>query len=271
MQAVDRSAPAKDPIWGYWIPEPALLLGPQERTRVNRYIMNWLRVRPAWLYMLRMSSSSARKVSSQSWRTFFNGVPDDPSNITRSGRRIQEIKSIFGDFFAEAALDPSTQAPVPWFRYNISEINGSVASLVLWEMFDLGFRYELLALDRFFRPNLSHREEARRVEFLSRIFPGNDIYAVVSLPTADSPGLSAKYPHRRVHSLNAFRDVLLRWAWCPEEITQSAPLHPGSTTAEIEAMEYRLASFYVNQFFLTAGRAPLVPHLTPFQVRQVAS
>ena len=134
---------------------------------------------------------------------------------------------------------------------------------MLWEMFELGFRYELLALDRFLRPMFNRREEARREEFLSRIFPGNDIHAVVSLPTTDSPGLFAKDPYRRIGALNAFRDVLLRWAWCPSNIKRSTPLHLRSTAEAIEAMEYSLASFYVNQFFCAAGRAPLVPHLAP--------
>ncbi|KAI0711246.1 hypothetical protein C8Q76DRAFT_623114, partial [Earliella scabrosa] len=263
MREVDRSAPAKTGIWGYWIPEPGLLVGPQEPIRVERYLMNWLRVREAWLYKLRMSDLRAPNVSSQSWRTFFNGVPDDPTNHTRSGRRIREIQSIFGDSFGEATLDPSTQAPVCWFQHVISRVSDSIAPVVLWEMFELGFCYELLALDRFLRPMFCRRDEARREESLSKIFPGNDIHAVVTLPTVDSCGLFARNPHRRVQALNAFRDILLRWAWCPAEIIHSPPLRSGSTIEDITTMEHSLASFYVSQFFNAAGRAPLVPHLAP--------
>ena len=45
MRAVDRSDRVKSApeIWGYWIPEPALLVGPRDAPRLQRYVLNWLR------------------------------------------------------------------------------------------------------------------------------------------------------------------------------------------------------------------------------------
>ena len=42
LSMVNRSmsAPASCKIWGYWFPEPALLVGPKDEARQLRYLTN---------------------------------------------------------------------------------------------------------------------------------------------------------------------------------------------------------------------------------------
>ncbi|PIL34318.1 hypothetical protein GSI_03093 [Ganoderma sinense ZZ0214-1] len=114
MHAPDRSRVAKptEGMWGYWIPEPALLLGGKDPARQHRYLLNWLRAQPVWLYMLQVPGSGAVKVRPQAWRDFLNGVPDDPNCFTRTGKRAYEIRQIFGRVFEEVELDASADGEV---------------------------------------------------------------------------------------------------------------------------------------------------------------
>ena len=64
MQSVDltEKARASEDIWGYWIPEPALLVSPADPAKVERHVLNWLRARTGWLYLLWVPNSGATKV-----------------------------------------------------------------------------------------------------------------------------------------------------------------------------------------------------------------
>lgn len=94
MRAVDRSDKARPGRWGYWIPEPGLLLGPKDPMRLQTYLMNWLRARPAWLHVLRLPESTTTSFPTQIWRDFLRGVPDDPKCFTKNGKRAYEIKQL---------------------------------------------------------------------------------------------------------------------------------------------------------------------------------
>ncbi|KAI0712367.1 hypothetical protein C8Q76DRAFT_600348, partial [Earliella scabrosa] len=266
IDALDRSGPPKPQVLrGYWIPEPALILGPRDPHRMQRYIMNWLRIRHIWLYLLRIPNSGTYQVAPQSWRSFLNNPIDDPKeqSDTRSSQRAQVITKLLNDAFPNHAFDFTTDAPVSWHNYSFTSISDDVAPLILWEMFDLGFRYELLAVDQYLRPRRSRRDEAAREDDLSRIFPTHTIHALSSLPTEHSAGLSAPLPQRRVQSLNAFREILSYWPGCPADILNAKPLLGTESTEEIESVEFSLATFYVTNFFDLFARAPLLPHLLP--------
>ncbi|KAI1783517.1 hypothetical protein LXA43DRAFT_903422, partial [Ganoderma leucocontextum] len=267
MRAVDRSDRAKPApeIWGYWIPEPALLLGPKDPARLQRYVMNWLRAQPVWLYMLQIPGSGAVKVSTQSWRNFLNGVPDDPKSFTKTGKRAYEIKQIFGRVFSEAEVNPSAQGKVSWHQHSLTDVDDQMGRLIVWETFELGFRYELWAMDRFMRPMESPADETARAARLAAVFPARSLWVVPYLPSKDTWGLFAPLPHRRINYLNALREVLRFWPRCPPAIKQASSLQTGDSVEAIQELEMWLALFYTQTFFDASGRAPIVPHSYPLQ------
>lgn len=250
-------------MWGYWVPEPALLVAPRTRERQVDYLTNWIRARPAWLLLLQVAGSRATSVGSQLWRSYLLGVPDDFRTDTSVGQRRIAVQQVFGACFQEDRFDLGTSGPVRWHSHEFSEVPPALASLVVWEAFELGFRYDLLALDRYIRPAEGYGGELRREQFLARIFPRNSLLAVDELPGPDSPGLFASVPHRRINALNALRDVLLLWPGCPSGIMDSEPLSLASPTTAVLHMESLLASFYVNIFYTLSGRPPVLPHLCP--------
>ena len=196
-----------------------------------------------------------------------NGVPEDPSISTKMGKRVLEIKQIFGSVCCgDRDIDPFSTDPVVWHGRKLAAVSPDIAPWVLWEAFELGFRYELLALDQLLRPSLNDAEECAREEQLAKIFPQRCLRAVPALPGLEAFGLFAPLPHRRVNALNALRQVLVRWTGSPMELRQAQPLRLSSSVQSILEMEEQLADFYVETFVAIAMRAPIVPHIAPFHV-----
>ena len=263
MQGVDRTKEARDSedIWGYWIPEPALLVSPADPAKVERYVLSWLRARPSWLYVLWVPGFVAAKVDAQAWHRFLNGEPEESSVTSSAGRQNLGIGEIFGAVFADADLAAQETGPIDWHEHSISQLTDDIAPKILWEMFELGFRYELLAMDRFLRPKHTRQDRSLQDEFVGRVFPEGVVHTVPSLPTRHATGLFATLPHRRINALNVFKDVLVQWPGCPSSITQQDILRLSDPPSVVEEIEFQLASFYVNMFFQLSGRAPIVPHL----------
>ncbi len=230
---------------------------------MERHILNLFRARANWLYLLQVPGSSATRVGTQAWRQFLNGLPEDASEHTRVGRRNFEICQIFGDLFAEVDFAARDQGPVDWQGYSVSHLTDNVVPKILWETFELGFRYELLAVERFLRRQHSPRDRTLQEDLVGELFTERVVHAVPSLPTPHSPGLFSPVPHRRIKALNAFKAVLHQWPGCPSVIFQQAPLRVSDASSVIEEVEFNLASFYVHTFFQLSGRAPIVPHLFP--------
>ena len=268
MDCIDLSKPARpqNEIWGYWIPEPGLLLHPRNPDRLHRYILNWLRLRPAWLYLLRLRDARVSSIPTQWWRDFLYGDTGraTPSTNTFNAKRMTQMREVFDLAFQDCDYAPNNTSPVPWFDHRLSTLDPALCPMIVWEVCELGFRHEMLALDRLLVPSRqgSLREEERE-ELLSGVFPAKTLYSVPELPS-EGIGLSADLPRRRVPYLEAFRQVMARWPRAPPSFYDSHDAITINTTDDlILHREGELISFYVQTFFEQSGRAPIVPHHVP--------
>ncbi len=190
-------------------------------------------------------------------------MPDDPSSVTKTGKRAYEIKRVFGRVFTEHELSPAAAGAVEWHGRRLSAVDARSGPCIVWETFELGFRYELPSLDRFLCPMDTPADVVAREALVARVFPAGSLWAVSRLPEEDSWGLFAPLPHRRIHSLNALRDILRSWMRCPAIIRDAKPLQLSDSAETIEGLESDLALFYTQTFFDAAGRAPIVHHRWP--------
>ena len=239
-------------IWGYWILEPALLLGPKDPVHLQHYVLNWLRAQLVWLYMLQFPRSDVVKVATQSWKNFLNGLLEDAKTYMKTGKQAYELRQIF---------DPDTEGKVLWHQCHIAVVDNYTGHHILWEIFKLGFHYELWALDHIMYPLDSAEAKVEWVMHLAQIFPSNNLWSVPDLPSSESCGLFASLLYCRIQSLNPLCDVLRVWPLYPSVITQVAPLHTGDSAETIEILETWMTLFYTQTFFDTSGWAPIVPHL----------
>ncbi|RDX43302.1 hypothetical protein OH76DRAFT_1300017, partial [Lentinus brumalis] len=254
LSEVDRSTRPSS-SWPYWIPEPALILGPQEIGRRRRYIINWVRVRPLWLSRLQVRDGPIEVVNSQMWRVYLNGHTETPQASTVTGRFALNTRHAFSDILHDEVVDGGD---VVWHGFSFSEVPDALCPWVIWEVHELAFRYELIALDRACRRSTAFAEDR-----LARVFPGQSLWSVHHLPSPDSSGLFSPVPEHRVDALNALREVLARWPSCPPELRDASPLSTGDDVRTVEKFEHLVATVYVRTFYSHAGRPPILPHFLP--------
>lgn len=269
LAAVDCSVPSTGK-WEYWIPDPALFVGPQTEGKKQQYISKWLFVREAWLYIICDPSLGIGAVPPQWWRDYFSGSDSTTGKETRTALRKSQVTALFHRVFPERDLQSSAPSSLVWFGNTISPgaVPSHLCQQILWELYELGFRFELLQLDRHLCPNqardlaASAAEEVLREELIGQIFPDDHSLRVNTLPQLHT-GLSASSVRERAESLEAFRIVLCRWPSVPVDVRQAQCLNGQRPDLYIRSVEESMIKFYVQSFFEASGRAALVPHVFP--------
>ena len=266
---------------GYRVPEPALLISGQSPERRQRFMTNWLAIRPLWISRLD-HDPPPRFPSPQQWREILHGVPSrdeleaaptsSRGHGSAKGRKLSALE-IFGEAASAMTQGSSSFAlkeEVEWRgRYiTIASLTNPPPRLIqaiLWEVYEIGWRYELCALDQALNPHLWAEYCAERLSFIHTLFPGSSGIVLWSeaLPTrAGDLGLTDSFPdNKRV--LRSFCLFLSTWP-NPHPSIASFPL-----TEPTRAQAYELAShachFYVQTFFNHFGRPPLLPHQFPLE------
>ena len=182
------------------------------------------------------------------------------------------VVALFKHVFPWMNISTDTDVPVPgtveWFGTTASNTppSDALCRQIAWELFEIGFRAELLHLDWELRPTSDDPsfDESERQERVAAIFTNGNHIRPHELPRVDE-GLAAPRPRDRATALEAFRVVVSAWPGCPLVITQSEPL-PTLSEEKIEAVERALLRFYLQEFYEASGRAATVPHRYPFSI-----
>lgn len=251
------------------MPDPAAIASANE-DRFARYMGNWVRARASWLYVLShfvlppLSKADLRALKSQEWRDYLNGVMEDSlQKTTHAAGRTRAVHELLAKAFgADHATDPTVK--LTWFGSPWDPSSLQQTREILWEISEIGFRFELLALDRHLvssdgseqpemleisRRQLIQTVCAGRPEFLSR------------LPSANK-GLASPNVWGRAQSLEALRTLMSRWPSVPVHIATAKPLTEVDETT-LTKMEVSLCRYYVQTFWQEAGRAATIPRVFP--------
>lgn len=137
---------------------------------------------------------------------------------------------------------------------------------VVWDLYELNFRLELLALDRsiFPRSKMTGEQVSVRETLMLDIFP-DGMLVLHRLPIKDE-GLGAKDWLLRLQYVEAFRKFIVDWPSSPSgTLIPISNLLASANDGEqcLLVAECMLFSFYCQTFFLYFGRAPSIPHHLP--------
>ena len=266
---------------GYRFPEPALLLGPKLPERLQLYLANWLAARPLWIGRVDHDPPRAYPAP-QLWRDFLGSAPSaqpqsskgkesDTKSLTATEKGKRAMRDLFGDDLLETQGDIFSPEGVVEFRGERVPIANLAAPPVLlvqkitWELFELGFRYELRDLDRYLARRCWDNDPVGREQLLHSIFPGDAGLVMWSEPfPLENYGLWNNTLMGCLPYLESFRRLLCDWDDVPPCLT--TPLTPDNFT-DTRSWEVRRAAtmFYVQTFFDYFGRPPIVPHSLPMQ------
>ena len=136
---------------------------------------------------------------------------------------------------------------------------------ILWEVYEIGWRYELCALNQALNPHLWAEHHAECLSFIHTLFPGSSglVLWLEALPTrAGDLSLTDSFPDNKC-VLRTFCLFLSTWL-NPHPSIASFPL-----TELTRAQAYELTShachFYVQTFFDHFSHLPLLPHQFPLE------
>lgn len=276
LKAVDSrgcSISSQD-VWPYWFPEPGQVIGSTNIARRKRTFRNWLLIRPAWLAGHRTGdrSRSERARTAKEWGMFLGYTPEihamvQSAQATPAGaakktivyaRTMAKFQSLVdvGSLFMDQALS--------WYGRPLAETPELVpARQVTWELHELSFRAELMALDRFLVdvPPGDHWMRQRRDERILTIFRTRELYAALYIPSTPV-GLASPDATGRAESLEALRWLMLSWPKTPD-VLKGDPLRADTPADMIEKVEKEIAIFYCSTFYRVSGRAPVLPRVPP--------
>ncbi|KAN0074429.1 hypothetical protein V8E55_011841 [Tylopilus felleus] len=173
---------------GYCVPEPALFLSSLSSDRRKNLMMNWL------------------------WRDIFHGVPSreqleaagtSQNSPHAAKHRKLAMVELFGDVVV--VMQVSTLAPTEHVEWH--GIYTPIASLlnppprfikaVLWEICEIGWRYELCTLNQALNPDLCAHHCMERLLFLHMLFTGSSGLVLWAEPlpsTGSDLGLTDSFP-----------------------------------------------------------------------------
>lgn len=281
------SAPVGSACWRYWFPEARTVIHSDSVERRRRYLLNWLRLREHWLYLLDTRSfddDSIVPLRVQEWREYLNISESTAAQITKGikmekirAKKAAEMKQTICHLFHGVFQKDILACPVPetWFGRSLAslqdpdcalddpEILGTLR-LVTWELHELAFRYELTELDLFLTPSVSVNLIANRERhaLLGAVFPSAPAHRLNALPNVVD-GLASQDRARRAPFLEALRRVVSRWPQVSISLKDCPPFTVIESAILFDVMEMELAKFYCQTFFQVAGRAPVVPRRLP--------
>lgn len=261
------------PGLNYVVPEVTVFFDPQRRLRVPLLLM-WLRIRPVILW--RLGSTGADQVPlypTSYWRALLKG-PDGNADNSKKGKRRRIMSDHIDDLVMQARkngvnISNISQSTPMWNRQVLtaSGVTSTIAQQILWELSEIGFRYELLALDLRLtsRPKLNE-DDASLWEsgqtIVNRCWPG-----FIFQPSPQSPGISQSGDvGSRQPYLNRLYVLMQSWrVEKPHEMKRAFPdrgnIDPGQYEYQIFFLEQTMATFYTRNFLKEFQRPATIPRL----------
>lgn len=253
LQAVNHDQRPLSYNTRYIFPEAALFASTNESRR-TKFFTTWIAIRPACIYRI-VSVQKATPLSNQQWRDFLLDGLLSLSRESKLVRRREEVRSMFAGALEELKID--FHAPSSDFS---RDMRLSDMQRVLWELTELNFRFELLALDK--RASSCNRDEDERQAMVLKCFPDNDLLLVNT--GLANVGLQSLDYRVRLPYLLGLKALLRDWDGLKPTplVLPDFPSHD-FTELEVRQLEDSIARFYTQSFYHFFGRAATVPTRLP--------
>ncbi|KAF8833717.1 hypothetical protein BDN67DRAFT_1017251 [Paxillus ammoniavirescens] len=248
---------------GYRYPEPTVFANVGAPASHKRYLANWLALRPAWF--AHITAKPTVLPTPPMWCSFLNSQLGDAASTTKAGIKKTEARVFFANALGDVPDGASTWAGDATVGFCGTTVQ--IASLadpplplvhtILWELAELSFWLDLLALDKALVPQLW--EAPTRQAQYSAIFSLEVIGGTWDTPLPQQhEGLfwGVLNNPRALGFADAFRFLLSGWPSAPQGIEE--PLLVSTPQNELQKKVNMLMEFYVQTFFFSTGRPPIV-------------
>ncbi|KAJ3521313.1 hypothetical protein NMY22_g12366 [Coprinellus aureogranulatus] len=259
---------------GYAFANPSLVFDAERESVKTDMVYRWLQVRDVMIFRVgpAVPTNLRGPVSSRTWRRALQLQPSDIQAIrqnqsqSRSATEKQEglafLESAIqaaGDEVDTLLLRPAMWRGTPYA--SPSALDETVLKEVIFELSELNFRNELLALDRhsctLANPNSFERHELILDCLVPPPFPRAFL---VIIPHQASSGLGHSEIRQRVPQLNHLRNLMQAWK---EPFTAFDRLDENADTSYLLRMEQMLYTFYVRCIKLSGMALVALTTLSP--------
>lgn len=254
---------------GLRFPDPVMLAVVQSSDSMRRYFANWLAIRTAWIQHV-IAHPSAESPTSKEWRAFLLSMPAD-RNCEKTTASAQERSRALKLFHEVLPVDASG---ISWagdtsvtFRNDTVKVFKSIspaqACVITWELCELHFQFDLLAMDQALVPTKWKESPAEREAIWHAIFPEKTLGDAwdAPLPITDNGVMRTSDLHDKFSMLNALARLLSAWPGAPQLF--HAPIAPSLSNEQVQGAMADLMGFYVKSFYQQNGRPPICPRHLP--------
>ncbi|KIM34888.1 hypothetical protein M413DRAFT_32942 [Hebeloma cylindrosporum] len=260
---------------GYAFPDPGLFVAVTTEEKQTMYFANWLKYREALIYRLAFPSS-ATTVPNKLWRPLLNlplnhnpvAPPRLSDKTSLSQKKNDIVYTLLETCFAaddDLTFNPAQMLDIFWQGQPVLSTSVppvDVAQEILWELYELNFRFEFLALDRRAHIPVGQVDGTSREQLVLACFPGRRSLAVAPINSAREGFGAADWRDRR-SSIVAMRMVMKTWrGFTGDQCHLTKGVEELSYT-EFCDVKWAVAHFYTQSFFDHFGRAAIVPHTLP--------
>ncbi|KAJ7436440.1 hypothetical protein FB451DRAFT_1417426 [Mycena latifolia] len=254
LAAIDRSHPSScgiDLPQLYVMPEPALLASPEEEPRRRMLYHHYRLLRDALMFRLADRSQRHALLTTQQWRDILQGkVIKQGKDGTRAQARSASLEDLLQPAFSACGINALMEFPVPPEAVPPQHMNSTKE--LLWELAEINFRYEFLALDAR-ASGLDRSDECRRC------FAGEGL---IGMDFRESQrGLAAREAMDRLPYLLCMAGLMCDWS-VPCERPKQIDITKGRTewvATAVRHLEQKVAQYYTQSFYELFGRAAVVP------------
>jgi hypothetical protein len=257
LKAVERDEAPASYQTRYLFPKAAIFAS-TNKARHAKFFATWSVFQPACIFRVFSADSVAAPLAGQQWRDFLLDGLMSLSCESNLVRRHEEVKAIFAGTLDELQID----LHVPPFSH-FPTVPVDEAQRILWELTELNFRFELLALDKRASSLSSHRDDDERQAMVLKCFD------MPSLVVADVQranfGLQAHDWRERLPFLLALRALMRDWDGLKPTpiLLPDLASHDTYTELDVHQLEDGIARFYTQSFYRLFGRATVVPARLP--------
>jgi hypothetical protein len=207
-QSPDRIRDAPPKLYAF--PEPALFVTPMNPKKIMSFLKTWLQAHLVILWRAEMQAMSA--LSNQTWRDFLaiNFIQTAQRDDSKSMARREQLRKLLGSAIEKPGVTECLVTDIrktQWWGVDLPSDEMPPRSMVqgiLWELYELNFRFELIALD-WRMSNGAHDN------LIAACFPNSDGgMTFVALPLS-TRGLAADDWHACLPYVKAFINVMYTW------------------------------------------------------------
>lgn len=253
----------------YFFPDPGLVTF-SNTTRQNSYLQQLDHCFDLLIYL--STSSDSAPLHPQQWRNLLalplkraGHVQQPAEQSTQCSRNFAAMEEMLGSCMQAQGVTMELLAPPADSEEPFDHRRGQE---LVWQLCELNFRFELLALDiHITRPpppiegqtidSVAADFRLQRQELISTVFPGSALTSVS--PSTVGEGLASADWGDRYQRLRILREVMQAWD-VPVPIAVKGFMGPTAETEGALHVERAIAMHYGQTFYDIFGCPPILPH-----------